>query len=374
MASPTRFLSGISTFPQKSIVNTFPTVPSQYQVNKGDDFIPFRQSTDYTATTGGTGATAAAFGWNAGAMKITCGSTTPFKSFEALGANSLQVIPGNQLWHDVRMTAPTGSQTNPSNDATIYTGFFDNVDPTAASNGVYFVKPSGGTAVHFVIKKAGTVTTFQNVADLANPSGFYGSTFATPGSVTVNTTGTTLSSIALNSVGGGYRVAPLAVVNGTAGSGAQVYVQVNALPSGQPGNGPVSGYQLYAPYITNAGSGYTAGTLSVDLMPWLNFQFYYNGKGTMYVGVNGFTVLTLGKDGVTVATPGSTYDTSTVGNSFNFSGTTLSTSIAPVQPYPGDVYVASPQVPLQLAFGLVGTTANNRVVYVEEINIGTELN
>ena len=375
MANPTRFISGISTFPVKSIVNTFPTVPSQYQVNKGDDFIPFRQSTDYTATTGGTGATAAAFSWNCGAVKVTSGSTTPYKSIEALGANSLQFIPGNQVWHDVRMTAPIAGQTNPSTDANIYSGFFDNVDPTAASNGVYFVKPAGGSTVNFVILKAGTATTFQNVADLANPTGFYGSQFATPGSLTVNTTGTTLSSIAINSAGAGYRVAPLAVVNGTGGSGAQAYVQVDAAPTGQPGDGPAAGYSLAAPYITAAGSGYTAGTFSIDLMPWINFQFYYNGKGTMYVGVNGFTVLTIGKDGTTVATPGSTYNVATLGvNSFNFSGTTLSTSVAPVQPYTGDVYVALPQVPVQLDFGIVGTTANNRVMYVEEVNIGSELN
>ena len=39
-----------------------------------------------------------------------------------------------------------------------------------------------------------------------------------------------------------------------------------------------------------------------------------------------------------------------------------------------DFYVVSPLVPLQLAFGLVGTTGNNRAMYVEEVNIGTELN
>jgi len=374
MANPTRYPAGISTFPAKSVISTFPTVPSQYQVAKGDDFIPFRQSTDYTATTAGTGATAAAFGWNGGAIKITSGSTSTFKSFEALGANSLQFVPGNQVWHDIRMTCPTGSQTNPSTDASIYSGFFDNVDPTAATNGVYFVKPSGGSTVNLVVLKNSTATTFQNVADFANPTGFYGSANATAGTLVPNGTGTTLSSIAVGTAGSGYRVSPLVVVNGTAGSGAQAIVQVANTPAGQPGDGPMTGFPLYAPYITAAGSGYTAGTFTLDVMPWLNFQFYYNGKGTLFVGVNGFVVLTLGKDGVNLAVPGSTYNVATVGNSFCFNSTTLSSSVCPVALNTGDFYAVAPQVQLQLAFGLQGTTANNRVVYVEEINIGTELN
>jgi len=375
MSTPTRFPGGISTFPIKNAMNTFPTVTSQYQVNKGDDMIPFRQSTDYTATSSGTGATGAAFSWNAGVLKLTSGSTSLYKSFEALGANSMQIIPGNQVWHDVRVACPTGSQTNPSNDANIYTGFFDNVDPTAASNGIYFVKPSGGTTVNFVVLKAGTATTFQNIGDMANPSGLYGTAYATPGSLTPNATGTTLTALAIAAAGGGYRVAPLAIVNGTAGSGAQAYVQVNSLPDGRPGDGYNVGYNLVAPYVTAAGSGYTAGTFTVDLMPWNNLQFWYDGKGTLRVSINGIQVLSLGYQGLSTATPGSTYNVATLGvNSFNFSGTTLTTGVAPVQPLPGDFYVAAPQVPTQLCFGIQGTTANNRVVYIEEINIGTELN
>jgi hypothetical protein len=112
----------------------------------------------------------------------------------------------------------------------------------------------------------------------------------------------------------------------------------------------------------------------VDIIPFINVQFYYDGKGTLSVGVNGKTILTLGKNGTLTATPGSTYNVATTGNSYNFLNTTLTAGVAPVQPFPGDFYIAAPQVPLQLGFGLVGTTGNNRAFWVEEINTATELN
>jgi len=368
MPNPTRYTAGISTFPVQHIQNTYPATPTQNQVVKSDDFIPFRQSTDYTATTS-TGGTAAAFSWNGGAVRITGGTTTPFKSFQALGANSLQIVPGNQVWMDIRTAVPTGTMQNPLTDSVVYSGYFDNVDPTAATNGIYFIKPAGGSTINFVVLKNGTSTTFTNVGDFSKPSGIYGDASSYSGSLTFNTTGTTFSSVTVSSGGSGYRCAPLCLPYGTAGTGAQVYAQLGGATqgAGAPGGG------VYAPYITAAGSGYTAGTLGCDLVPWINLQIWYNGKGTICAGINGRCVLSLGKDGNTTAVPGSTYNLATVGtNNFAFNTTTLSTGVAPVQPFPGDFYVAAPQVPLQLAFGLVGS-ANTRYLYVEEINIGTEL-
>jgi len=369
MANPTRYTSGVGTFPIQHIQNTFPTVPTQWQVTKSDDFIPFRQSTDYTATTSGTGATAAAFNWNGGAMKVTSGSTTAFKSMESLGASSLQVVPGNQGWFDMRLAMPLGTQTNPSTDSVMYAGWFDTVDPSAATNGLYFTKPASGSLVSFVVLKNGTATTFTNVADLAKPDGIVGDASSTPATLTANATGTTLTSLTVTTPGAGYRCSPLVVVNGTAGSGAQAYAQLGGGTQGST----VTGSGLNAVYVTAAGSGYTAGTFTVDVMPWQNLQFWYDGKGTLRVGVNGKVTLSLGFQGVTLAAPGSTYSALT-SNSFNFSGTSLTTGVAPVQPLVGDFYVAAPQVPLALGFGLVGTTGNNRVMYVEELNTATELN
>jgi len=368
MVNPTRFPAGISTFPVQNIQNTFPTVPSQYQINRGDDFIPY-SSGNYTATAS-TGAAAAGYAWNGGAVKITGGTTTPFKSFLALGASNIQLIPGNQTWHDVRFACPTGSMKNPLTDTAVYSGFFDNADPTAATNGIYFVKPAGGSVVNFVVLKNSTATTFSNVADFAVPSGIFGDTASTAGTLTFNSTGTTFSSVTVGSTGSGYRVAPLVVPYGTSGSGGQVSVQLGGATQG----GGTVGSSLYAPYILAAGSGYTAGTLGADVVPWINLQFWYNGAGTLFVGINGKCVISIGKDGTATATPGSTYSLGAgIANSYNFAGTTLTTGNAPVQPYSGDFYVAAPQVPLQLDFGVVGTN-NTRYLYVEEVNIGTEVN
>ena len=369
MVNPTRFPAGISTFPVQNVLNTFPTVPSQYQINRGDDFIPY-SSGSYTATAS-TGAASANYSWNGGALKITGGTSTPFKSFLALGSGNIQIVPGNQSWHDVRMGVPTGSMKNPLTDSVVYSGFFDNADPASATNGIYFVKPAGGSVVNFVILKNSTATTFSNVADFAVPSGIYGDTASTAGTLTFNSTGTTFSSIAVGSAGAGYRVAPLCIPFGTAGSGAQVSVQLGGATQG----GGTVGSSLYAPYILAAGSSYTAGTLGCDVIPFINLQFWYNGAGSLFVGVNGRSVLSLSVDGTATATPGSTYSLGAgLANSYNFAGTSLSTSVAPVQPYPGGFYSVAPQVPLQLDFGLIGTSGNARYLYVEEINIGTEVN
>ena len=372
MANPQRYPAGISTFPIQHIQNTFPTTTNQWQISKGDDFIPFRQSTDYTATTGGTGATAAAFPWVGGAVKVISGSTTPFTSFEALGANSMMIIPGNQTWFDTRIGAPTGTMVNPTNDSVIYTGFFDSVSPLTATNGLYFIKPAGGTSVNFVLLKGGVATTFSNIGDLAKPSGVFGDATAVPAVLAFNTSGTTFTNVTVTTAGSGYRTAPLIVPFGTAGSGGAVYAQLGGATQG---TGQGSGAPINSPYIIGAGSGYTAGTLGADIIPWINFQMWYTGKGNLMVGINGRTLLNLGLGGQGIAVPGNTYNLATVGfNSFNFTGTALTTGVAPVQPTPGDFYHAAPQSTMQLAFGLVGTTLNNRAMFVEEINIATELN
>ena len=372
---PSRFLSGVNTFPAKHAMATFPVVPTQWQVTKGDDFIPFRQSTDYTATAAGTGATAAAFAWNGGALKITAGSTSTFKSFEALGANSLQFVPGNNLWHDVRLAVPVIG-TNPATDSAVYTGFFDNVDPTAAANGVYFYKPAGGTAVHFIILKAGTTTTFQNVGDLQYPSGLYADPIGSNGALTFNATGTAFSTVTVTTPGFGYRTAPLIVPTGTAGSGAQVYCQLGGSAGYPTADSQGNGSSLYNAIITAPGSGYTAGTLGAEVYPWINFQFAYNGKGRLIAAINGKIVLGFDRTGGTNVTAGSTYNNATVGVGpfYNASGTTLAAGLMSAPPPAGDIYNILPMVPLQLAFGMVGSTGTNRVMYAEEINLGTELN
>ena len=375
MPTPQRYSSGVSVFPTPHILNNMPAVPTQVQVIRSDNFIPFRAG-DFTATTGGTGATAAAFPWNSGVVKVTAGSTTPFTSYLALGANCIQFVPGNQNWFDSRIAAPTGSMVNPTNDSVIYMGYFDTTSPLTAANGLYFTKPAGGTSVNFVVLKGGVATTFSNIADLAKPSGIFGDATSLPGALTANVTGTTLSTVTLTTQGSGYRIAPLVIVTGTAGSGATAYVQLGGSTqgSGNAGGNQGIGAPLFAPYITAAGSGYTAGTIVLDEVPFINLQMYSTGKGNLMVGVNGQTVLNIGIGGQGLATPGQTYNVATGGfNSFAVNAT-LSAGVSPVAQAAGAFYHMAPQVPMQLDFGLTGSTGTNRAMYVESVSLATELN
>ena len=371
MGSPTNFPTGISTFPGGNVLSTFPSLPQRYQIAKLEDFVPYR-SGDFTATTGGTGAAVASFSNLGGGVKLTAGSTSTFKALLGLVNNFAQCVPGNAMWFDIKVAMPTGSMTNPTNDADFYAGFADNSDPSAASNGVYFFKPNGGTAVHFIVKKASTTTTFQNVADFAKPSGAFADPLDTTGVLTANATGTTLTSLAVTTPGFGYRSAPLVLINGTAGTLAAAYVQLGGSAGFPTTSARQPGSSLYSTIITNAGSGYTAGTFTADVIPWINLQFYYDGKSRFVVGVGGRVVLTLDRLATTSATPGTTYNTNTGAKAYNFQGTTI-TTITP-NPASGDPIVALPLVPMTAAFGLVGTTANNRVVYVDELNAAVEMN
>ena len=372
--TPTRFPSGISTFPMKNVMHDFPTLPTAYQVVKTDDFLPYRTG-DYTATTAGTGATSAAYSWNTGVVKLTQGTTSTFKSLLSTGVNSFMMVPGNNFWHDVRVAVPVtaNSASNPAQDSAVYCGLFDTADPTTAANGIYFVKPSGSSAINFVILKNGTATTFSNIGDFQYPSGMYADPTGVNGTLSF-TTAATYTNVAITNAGLGYRVAPLIVPTGASGSGAQVYVQLGSSASNPTIGGQGVRSSLYAAYITAPGSGYT-GTLAAEVYPWINLQFWYNGKDRLVVGICGREVMALDRNSQNTASPGSTYN---VGASqilnYNFIGTTLTAGSYTVSPPPGDVYDALPQVPMQEVFGLVGTTANARVMYVDGLNIAAELN
>lgn len=369
MGSPTNFPSGISTYPGGNALASFPSLPQRYQIAKLEDFVPYR-SADFTATTSGTSAAIAAFSNLGGVVRLTSGSTTTFKALLALANNFMQVVPGNAMWFEIKAGMPTGSMTNPGNDADFYAGVFDNADPTAASNGIYFIKPSGGTAVHFCIRKATVTTTFQNVGDMAKPSGAYGDTLDAAAVLTANALGTTLTSLAITTPGFGYRTAPLLIVNGTGGTLAAAYAQLGGTSGTISSRNP--GSSIGSTVITVAGSGYTAGTFTIDVIPWLHYQFYFDGKGRLTCAVGGRVVLTLDRNAQTSIVPGATVNTATGAKSYNFIGTAI-TAISPVPPA-GDPMHALPLVQMTAAFGLVGTTANNRVAYVDELNVAVEMN
>jgi hypothetical protein len=355
MATPVRYPSGISVNPTRHVVSTFPAVAGQSQTSKMSDFQPYI-STEWDTATGkvGTG-TVAAYAWNSGAVKVTSTATaTDVTPMFLNAAQSYQFIPGNQFWFDTRFAVPTAS-----NDANIYIGLSNSNTFSSATDGVWLIKPAGGSTWNLVIRKASSSTIFSGVADTSKPNGL-NNTSSVAGTLAFNTTGTTFTNVTVASSGSGYQAAPLVLATGTAGSGGQLYAQL--------GSGG-----LYAPYITAAGSGYTANTLGAEIDPWINFQLFYDGKGTLYFGVNGKAVLSVGPTGQTAVAAGST--TAFTGAQTSFVSTaSLTVGVAPVQPKVGDVYTLLPQIPLLAGYTLNSTTTNVRTMYIDEFNIATEQN
>jgi hypothetical protein len=383
MANAVRFPRGLSTFAPRHVLNNFPIATSPSQITLTEDFIPYRGATDYTVTTAVAG-TIATFAQLSGAIKLaTSASATDTIYAMRLGA-AYQFMPLNQLWFNMRVAYPR-SVAN-SNDTNVYLGLFNNAVPTAATDGVYFLKPSGGTAVNFIVKKAGTTTTFQNVADLGIPSGLFGDTNSTNGTLTAVVAGNAFTGISVTTPGAGYQVSPLVLSTTTSGVAGNVPVMVGLGSSATSQTNPQFPIQttalpygsLYAPFVTIPGSGYTnsAGSAAyLEVEPFIDLSFYYNGKDTLYVGVNGRAVMSIGPGGVGTAAAGGTINVATAtGTPSFFSTAQLTTAVAPVQPIAGSAYNLVPQLPLNIAFGFANTSVNVRNFYVDEYSVAVEMN
>ena len=382
MAGPVRFPRGLSTFAPRSVMGSYPISTSPSQIAMTEDFIPYR-ATDYTVTTAVAG-TATSFPQMSGALKLATSASATDTIFLARNGQGFQFMPNNQMWFDMKLAYPRTVLN--ANDTNIYLGMFDNAVPTSATNAIYFFKPAGSTAVQLIIKKAGTTTTFQNVADLSIPSGLYGDTNSVNGTLTSVVTGGGFTGVSVATPGAGYQCSPLVLTTAASGvagnnittvgigstantqSNPAVPVQSTALPYGS----------LYAPYAVTQGSGYTntaGATTYLEVLPLIDLQFWYNGKDTLYVGVNGRQVMAISATGTYGATAGGTYNlaTSGVGPSF-YATNTLATSVAPVLPATGSPMHILPLTQMQIGFGMANTTANIRTLYIDEYNCAVELN
>jgi len=377
--TPINYPKGVSSQPPRSAIKTLPAVPNPVQIVKQEDFLPYR-SGDYTLTQ--TNGAAAQFAFNGGAVQVsTTGSTAADKAALALPSLSFQMVQGNAMWFDTKIAIRPASAT----DTNIFTGLFGSVDPTAATDGIYFLKPSGGTTVNVVIKKGGTTTTFQNIGDVSKPSGIYNDGNSVAGTLSGTISGGALTAIAVATAGSGYQQAPILVVGPGAGSNGYAYCQI-----GSTAYGAQSYYQssltstqiqygsLYAPYVMNGGSGYTNGAASIDVCHLLDFQMFFDGKGTAAFAINGRPVLRLGatvseQPPILVAAGATTNVATSASNYFGFS-TTVSTSLYPVQPPTSSIMFVLPTLPLEWATALQNTTANPRVMFIDEYTVGTELN
>lgn len=385
MASPVRFPQGLNTFAPRHMLNTFPVATSPDSVVVTEDFLPYRAG-DYTVTQ--TNGSATTFGWPAGAVKLaTTGATAADNVYLSRSGSGFQPILGNRFWANFRVAYPR--TVGNTNDTNIYIGWFDNVNPASATNAVYFFKPAGGTSVNFIIKKFGVTTTFQNVADLALPSGLFGDTNSVNGTIAATVAGNILTTTSVATPGAGYQVAPLVLSTAASGAAGLVPVFVQLASTANSQTNPQVPIQttgipyasLSMPYVVNgaAGSFTNSGstTTYLEAEPVIDLGFYFDQYGRLYVGVNGRTVMSIiGKAnelGVTGIAGGGTSNVATAGPSY-YSTTQLSTSVAPFQPPVGNAYNILPTVPLAVAVGFANTTANARAFYVTEYYSAIELN
>ena len=373
MVAPTRFPSGLSTFKTNNVLGTYPSVPAPNQTGsitmEMNPFVAgFYTQTNTTATiTAGTGTPGT--GFNGGVVSLAVTTASGGKAALALNGNiatgqPAQFIPGNQFWFNTQVAHNSTFLT----DATAVSryGLFDVSDTTGTvTNGVYLEKvAASGGVCNLVIKNTGltgstVTTTINNVCDLSRPSGIYGDTSSTVGTLTTAGSSNKYTSIAVATAGYGYSQAPLVRATGTSGSSpfAQLYVQQQ--------NGA-----LYAPYIAHVGgTGYTTFTNEVN--HWLDLSFYYDGKGRFYFGVNGKVVLSIGMDGAVALAAGGT---ATTGNSFYATNASMTTSIAPVPPAPGSFDNIMPMSALNAGVGYALNTAATNIMFVDQLQIAAEYN
>ena len=351
--SGTRYPGGINTELYRSAIASIPDLPSPTQYTFGNpDFVPYL-ATQWTTTQ--TNGTAAAYAWNTGVVKL---STTGGSATDAIYLTSLmqceQFRANNRNWFSVAIAIPSTSAT----DITFRAGFSDTVNPASATNGILFVKAATGTSVDLQVIKGGVTTTFQKVADLARPSGLFGDTTSTVGTMTANATGTTLTALTVATTGAGYQQDPLVVINGTAGSGATGRVELGSAA-------------LYNAVVTSAGSGYTAGTFTAEIDHFIQLCFSYDARGTLFVGVGNNIVMSVGRQGSISVAAGGTVDTSVSGADSYVVSTQLASGMTYL-PVAGDFMNMAPLVNMYPAVGYVGTTANARALYIDQLNYAGE--
>ena len=351
-STPVRFPSGIATNLPKTTLAFFPQLPATYQLSLINEFVPFR-GTDFTLSQ--LNGTFTPFVWNSGGAQLnTVGTTAGDKALTTTTSFGKQLITGNQAWFSCELALPSASA-----DVNLYAGWFNTADPSVSTDGVYFFKPSGGTLVNLIIKKAGVTTTFQNVADLAKPSGQIANPLDVVGTLGATQAGGLYNSISVTAPGFGYNLAPIVQASGATGTLASGYVQLGSS-------------SLYAPLLTNPGSGYTTATFVV--IPVISLQMYLDTKGNLMVGVGGKTIMSVSKDGAIGFLAGATLNLSTSAGRTFTSQTLLTTSVSPILPFPGAATNITPTLNLNSGFGFTNTTAAARQLIVKSIYLGGEYN
>ena len=373
MVAPTRFPAGISTYKTQQVLNSFPNLPNANQQSVSTvEMAPYlagMNTVTNTTSAIGAGTQTPGTGFNAGLVSLAVTTAAGGKAAVALNGNSatgqgVQFIPGNQVWFNLQVAHNSTFLA----DATTVSryGFFDVADTTGTiANGIYLEKvAAAGGALNLVIKNTGltgtvVTTTINNVADLTKPSGIYGDTSSTVGTLTTAGAANKYTSVAVNAAGAGYVQAPL--VRALGANGASPYAQIYCQTQNNA---------LYAPYIAHVG-GTSYTTFTNEVNHWLDFSFYYDGKGRFFFGINGKAILSIGMDGTTVLAAGGT---ATTGNAFYTTNAAMTTSIAPVLPAPGSFDNIMPMVAMNAGAGYALNTAATNIMFIDSIQVGSEYN
>ncbi len=381
MASPTRFPKGLNTFPPRHTLRNFPLATSPSGMMLAEDFNDYIAA-NWTVTTA-VGGTAAYLPNVSGALKLATTASGTDSIFVNRAGSQYQIMNQNQAWFNFRVAYPRTVLS--ANDTNILFGWLD-LGSGGGNDGIFFQKPSGGTTVNVLLRRQNVTTTFQNVADLAQPSGLTTTVdpYSANGTLRAIIAGNAFTGVSVATPGVGYAVSPLVLTTSTAG-GTTGSTPVNvAMGSSAYGGNPqqilgstdIPYGSLYAPYVMVPGSGFTnnaGATNLLEVVPVLDFSFWYDGRGTAHFGVCGRDVLTIGPDGRTSIASGASANVNTTGPSY-FSSTQLSTALMPVQPEAGSAINLLPSALLAPYCGFSNTTANIRTFYLLNNYNGIERN
>lgn len=384
MANATRFPRGLSTFPSRSTLNTFPIATSPSQIALFDDFTPYRAG-DWTVTQ--TNGSATPVSYSSGVLKLATAGSTAADTISLCrnGGGAVTTgmnyafVPGCQLWLNFRVCYPR-SVLNAS-DTTVRFGL-NNALASVGTNAILFNKANTGTAVSMTLSQGGTQTIFNNIGDLALPSGLFNDAQSSNALLSATIAGNAFTGVTVASPGSGYLVPPMVLSTATSGVAGNFPVWAGlgsasfAANTGQPVLSTALPYaSVFAPEIINAGSGYTnAGPLTtlLEVDAVQDYSIYFDGKNTLFIGINGRTVLTVGASGIIPVANGVTTNVATAASASFFASSSLSSGISPVAQLAGSALGMLPLGQMAPWITVTNSTANPRSFYLLEVAAAVE--
>jgi hypothetical protein len=169
---PSRFYGGVTNsgpFPY-SLLGNYPNPMPMVSPVDFDDFMGTYTAADWTIQQTGAGTTADTVGNGGLILQTTSGAGNDLQA-NVRPTAKFTFIAGNQFWFAANF------QCSVANLSQVTLGVMDTLVGLAPTDGVYFDKPSGGTVLNLVLRKAGTSTTIPIYSSFAAATsysvGFY---------------------------------------------------------------------------------------------------------------------------------------------------------------------------------------------------------